>query len=456
MVKVIAFFYFSYLSKALLVQETGQYFLALSIITVISVLDDLGLTSLLVREIAKGKGDAINHIRRVFALKLITIPFTILLAFILPSILHYSATVAALVQLAAVVMIADTLSLTGYGVLRGLQQIRYESIGMLVGQSLTGITGVICLQFTHDPRWLIAALMIGSVWNMFASLYLVGKKTSFKALVPLFDAESWPTLRLASAFFLAAIFTKIYSYVDSLLIARVMGESAVGIYAIAYKLTYAFQFIPLAYVAALYPSMSALHDNSIGLRDLLAKSLRYLSLLVFPIAFGIFVTAPKIILLYASHDYAAAAAPLRVLLFGLIFIFFDFPVGSLLNASGRQKTKTAIMGGTMVINVVANLILIPTIGLMGAAYAALLGYAFMFLSGFFLVQKQFDFTWTQLIKSIAPAAAVALFMAVVAQLSLNSGLGLLPTVAISGLVYGGGLLLTGIVKPAEILSSWKI
>ena len=58
-----------------------------------------------------------------------------------------------------------------------------------------------------------------------------------------FACASWP-------FALAAIFVKIYSTTDALLLEFYLGESAVGMYSIAYKLTYAFQFFPMAFVAA--------------------------------------------------------------------------------------------------------------------------------------------------------------------------------------------------------------
>ena len=57
-------------------------------------------------------------------------------------------------------------------------------------------------------------------------------------------------------FALAAIFAKIYAYMDTFLIKIFLGDEEVGFYSVAYKITFALQFIPLAFVAALYPAFS--------------------------------------------------------------------------------------------------------------------------------------------------------------------------------------------------------
>ena len=88
-----------------------------------------------------------------------------------------------------------------------------------------------------------------------------------------------------------------------------------------------------------------------------------------------------------GREYAGAAPVLQVLIFVLLPIFLDFPIGSLLNASGRQSTKTAIMGATMVINVVLNILLIPRFGILGAALAGLACFICMFVLGMVFVPK---------------------------------------------------------------------
>lgn len=412
--KAVAFLYFAMIARLMGAQDTGAYFIALAIITIIMVLDDLGMTSVLIRETAKDEKDATQWCRTVMGVKTITMPITVMIAFFVPALMGYSTEVTQLVRLAIVIMLADTMSLTFYGVLRGLHRLKYESIGVFVGQMLiAGIGAFFLFAGLATLPLLIIALASGSVWNLWYSASRVVKRLGWKALVPTYTL-GWKPLKMAFAFFLAAVFVKVYSYTDSIILERVLGEEAVGFYSVAYKLTYAFQFLPLAFVAALYPAMSAQAQDVVALKKTLLKSFWYLMLIGAPIVFGIWSLAPEIITFFYSDQYLSSILPLQVLVFVLIFIFLDFPIGSLLNATDRQATKTGIMGATMVVNLVGNLVLIPRYEIVGASIAALLSFVFMFSAGWIAARSVVKMTladlwhstWHVLTSAVAMAAVV--------------------------------------------------
>lgn len=411
--KAVAFIYFALIAKEMSFESTGVYFLALALTTTIGVLDDLGVTSVVIREVARKPEKALTWVKSALGVKLIAMPLTVLVAFIMPSLLHFSGEATELVKIAVLVMLADTLSLTFYGVLRGLQQLKYESIGIFIGQSLTTIFGAtLLLTGQATLPLLIVALIIGSVWNTFFSAYQVVRRLGWGAIVPSFEMGLVP-LKMAFAFFLSAVFVKIYSYVDSFTLNVVIGEAAVGLYSVAYKLTYAFQFLPLAFVGALYPTLSAIVDDRARLKKIVLDAEWYLALLVAPIVFGIFALSPEIIDKFYGADYAASVPVLSVLIFALLFIFLDFPLGALLNATGHQMTKTKIMGATMVVNVGANFIFIPWLGIVGAAVAGVISFAFMFLAGWFAIRRVVDIRFGELFVRTGGLLLAGLVMALV-------------------------------------------
>lgn len=414
--KVIAFVYFTIIARFFGVEDTGAYFLSLAIVTVIAVLNDVGITSIVIRETAKKTNDAKLWVKTALGVKVFTMPVAALIAFFVPVLLGYDGEVTFLIRIAVVVMLADTLSLTFYGVLRGLHALKFESFGIFIGQTLTAVIGVVLMSLGNATLPLmIVALMAGSIWNMLFSVSQVVRKLGWDALVPTWQL-GWKPLRLAFAFFLAAIFAKVFSYVDTVALSKFFGDEAVGIYAVAYKLTYAFQFLPLAFVASLYPTMSAQANDAKALKKTLLDSFWYMALLGAPIVFGLWSIAPEVVTAFYGVEFADAILPLQVLIFVLLFIFLDFPIGSLLNATDRQKTKTAIMGATMVINVVANLIFVPIYGVVGATFAALISFSFMFFAGWHFTQKVvkvsiselFGRTWALFLSGAVMAVVVVL------------------------------------------------
>lgn len=122
----------------------------------------------------------------------------------------------------------------------------------------------------------------------------MAKRLRWTAFFPRFENVR-AVIVAAFPFFLAAVFVKIYSYVDSFTLKAVIGDAAVGLYSVAYKLTYAFQFLPLAFIGALYPRMSSLANSPVDLKKTFLDAQWYLALLVAPIVFGIAALAPEII-----------------------------------------------------------------------------------------------------------------------------------------------------------------
>ncbi len=398
--KVIAFVYFALIAKYLGVENTGSYFLATSMIMMLSVLEDIGLNSVIIREIAKMKDSASDWLSAVMGWKLITIPLTLVLVYFLPIWLGYNEEVTSLIRLGSIILVADTLSLSFYGVLRGMRRLRFESIGIFIAQLTIALVGsYFIITGKASVQILILALAAGSIVNMLYSGSIVFQKLGIASIIPRWDMGLKP-VRMASAFFLAAIFTKVYSYIDTIVISKVLGETSVGIYAIAYKLTYSFQFLPLAFVAALYPSMShAAHKPEI-LKKQLLHSYWYMFLLATPIVFGIWALAEPIVITFSSEEFLDAVPVLRTMIFVLYFIFLDFPIGSLLNATNRQAIKTTIMGISMAVNIVLNLILIPLIGIMGAAIAALVSLGMLFILDWIFSQSTIRIGIDELIREV--------------------------------------------------------
>jgi O-antigen/teichoic acid export membrane protein len=198
----------------------------------------------------------------------------------------------------------------------------------------------------------------------------------------------------------------------------------------------------MALVAALYPGMSALVGRDTNrLRRLFDDSIWYVTALSAPIVFGLFAIAPDAIAL-AGDEYAGAVPVLQILIFVLIPIFLDFPVGSLLNAADRQSTKTTIMGLTVLLNVFLNVLLIPRFGIMGAGIAALASFTFLSIGGLYFVPRIIKgYSYVTLGRIISPILLSGLVMGVSAFL-LRPIIGFVLTIPVAAVIYIAMLVIT--------------
>ncbi len=379
--KAIAFISFAVVATLVGPHETGLYFYAVSITSVFVVLTDLGMQPVIIREIAGGREMGGRYLAAALRLKVLLVPIAVGLS------LGYGAFTGAdditlmAIGIACAVMSADTFHLAFYASLRGKQDLRPEAIGMLIGQVFTAAVAITAAHLGYGAPGLVTALLVGSLWNV-AWSYGNAKLKNISLPIP-HPGDAQRLLLEAAPFAISGIAVKVYSYVDSLLIKAMHGVEAVGMYAVAYKMTYALQFLPLTFAAALYPSISEAwaKQDHVRLKHSFLEALRVMAAIGFPVSAALSAFAPRLIPRIYGHAFLGSVPPFEVLPWVLLPIFMDFPIGSLLNGTGRAKLKTMAQLGTMVINVVLNVLLIPSLGPLGAAWAGVFSFWSLYLIG---------------------------------------------------------------------------
>lgn len=385
--KVLAFIGFTLIARWSGPQVTGIYFFGVSVTSIFVTLADLGMTPVIIRAIAGQREQATRYLSAAIRAKCVLAPIAIICALAYGYFKQVDALTFTTIGVACLVMTADTFHLVLYGILRGHEKLQPEAIGMLIGQILTTIVAISVAYLGLGPVALAAALLLGSLWNVFWALVQF-KKLELAWTSPI-KADFLALMHEAAPFAIAGIAVKVYSYVDSLLIQAFHGEQAVGYYSVAYKLTYALQFLPLTFTAALYPALSRAwaKQSHQELRETFIGSLRFMAAVSFPLAAGLSGLAGFLIKALYGKAYLATVPVLEILPWVLIPIFLDFPVGSLLNASHRARLKTTAMVATMFINVLLNAVLVPSMGPVGAAWAAIFSFWSLYLIGAVLTAK---------------------------------------------------------------------
>src|SRR3989338_165380 len=253
--KIISFVYFTLIARTIGAEGTGKYFFALAFTTVFVIFVDLGLTNVLVREAAKQRDKMREYFSTVLSVKIILGILTYAAAAVTIGALGYPVETRHLVYLSAVTMLFDSLHLTIYGVLRAVGDLKWEAISIVGSQAITLVLGSIFLYTGQPLIYLILAFTISSFLNVIYASVVLWRKYGI-SLKAKFGAAAFGYLgKIAVPFAIAAIFARVYSYADTLILSKLAGDQAVGWYSVPYKITFAFQFIPLALIAALYPRL---------------------------------------------------------------------------------------------------------------------------------------------------------------------------------------------------------
>jgi len=190
-------------------------------------------------------------------------------------------------------------------------------------------------------------------------------------------------------FALVAFAMTLYWRIDSVMIERLLPDGAqqAGIYAQAFRLFDAIAMIPVMFGGLLLPIMSkelAAGNNITPLASMAGR------MLLAPLGVGAvtLATFPGEILnlLYSSPAQGAVSA-FMVLMLALLPVGVVYIFSTMLTAAGRLKLLGAITLGAMMVNIVLNLILIPSFSAAGAACTAFCTQILVALACMIAVEK---------------------------------------------------------------------
>lgn len=378
--KIISFIYFVFLSRYLGPNELGKYFFAISFASLFSALADFGLTPVLIRKIAQTeeKEEATNFLRNTFSLKIFFSILAYLTTVACAIFLGYSQEIIYFILLSGLIMWLDSFHLLFYGVFRGLQKLIYEASGIFFGELLILTLGCAGIFFKKNLMFFFMVLLAGSLFNfLWAAIFL--KKNNW-LFWPNFQKKSiLYILSLSSIFFLSNVFYKIYSSIDVVILKHFLTTNFLGWYSIVSKINTAFQFIPIAISASVYPAFSQLFSqNQIQLKKTFFRALNFAYLLAVPITLGIFALSKEIILTFYGPNFYPAIQALKIAIFALIFVFPYFPVGALLNGTHRQNLNVFGIFLTALLNLCLNIFLIRKMNILGASLTSVISSAFLY------------------------------------------------------------------------------
>jgi len=452
--KVVSFIYFTLLARNLGPENLGRYYFAISFTTIFSIIMDFGLVNVLTREVAKKKLEAKNLLGSVVAIKLPLAFLTLLLIYLAAQIGGYGDQVKILIYLSSAIIVLDSFTSAFFGVIRGFHNLIFESISSVIFQLIVLISGLFFMYNGFSLPWIFSALLMASVFNFIYSYGMLSRKVGVSIKLFYNKALIKTIVLIAIPFGIYAVFQRVYTYFDSVLLEHFAGDKYVGYYQIAFRIITALQFLPGAFIASLYPAMSNYWvSNRKQLSVSFEKALIYLAIVSLPISAGVVALADKIILLFKS-GYGEAVLPMQIIILSVLFIFINYPIGSLLNACDRQKNNTYNMIAVTIVSVILNLILIPQFKAVGASITVLATSILMTILGIYWAKKTISFDGKKIISAFGKIFTAAAVMGL-AVFYLKIHLNVFLTVPLGAILYAAMLFLFKTIGKDEISHIYK-
>ena len=423
----------------------GDYIIVVTFIYIFSVFADLGLYSIVVREISREGADEKKIINNAFTLRLTAGFFILGVAYFVSLLFPYSNNVQYGIAVAAL----GFWMLSNIQVLMGLFQKHLAMDRVALAEIAGRIVQLlfVCYFVTYDFGFLyiISAIFFGAVITLILVLRFASKYVQIKLA---FDFKFWRKILVQSyPLAISAIIVLIYFKLDTIFLSVMKTNEAVGVYGLSYKILENLIFFPAMIVGLTMPLMSKyIFTERDKFKSVVQRTLNFLIIAFLPLAFGAIMTSDKIIGLFTKYGFTDSPMVLNILIIALGFIFLGALFSNIIIAANQQKRLAQIYFVGMIFNIIANFIFIPKYSYFGAATTEVATELLVTALMIYLIHKTINFLPS--FKILFKALLASLLMAVV--LNYFSYLNIFYLALLGVVVYVSAIYLIGGISKEEI------
>jgi O-antigen/teichoic acid export membrane protein len=439
------------LTKNISIQNYGIWIQVNVTISLVSNLITLGLPYAMVRFLAATKEK--SEVQEGFYSILLTIlTSSLIVSFILflfsqpiaNILFNYNIAVAIILPLIIIIASLNNILLSYF---RTFQQMKKYSLILFIQAYLTVILVSYFAIEGYEIIGIITGLLIAYIVTFLIMILFIILDIGFK--VPQFThikeylSFSLPTVPSNLSFW-------IVDSSDRYIIGILLGTAFVGYYSPAYTLGNTLTMLLVPFSTLLPSVLSKYYDeNKIeNVKTVLTYSLKYFLIIAIPSVFGISLLSKPLLMILTTPDIAINGylvtpfVAISALLSGIYGIYTLVLI---------LEKKTKFIGTVWVIaailNVLLNVILIPYLGIIGAAFATLVAYVITFIVIFFYSSKylKLDFNFG-LKKIIFSSVLMSLF---IIYSNPSEIFQICFVIGVSFLIYSLALIFLGGIKKDE-------
>ncbi len=370
----VSFFIGAWLARYLGPENYGTISYAVAFAGLFAFISSLGVDGILSRELIAHPEQKDELMGTAFRLKLLggvlAFVVTVIASFIFESVLLIRVIII-LYSLVFITQAINVIPIFFHAKVLSKNNIYATIIATIV----SSILKIILIITGSGIIWLALIYLLESVWQGIG-YYFIYKYYGFKIKSWKFNKDL-ATKIISKSWFLMLSSASVYIYmkVDQVMIGYFMGEKSVGLYAVAIKFVEMWYFIPTIICSSLFPAIVNAKNSSY-----LVYKNRLKALYLLMISIAIIIALPSTILAnwavrtFFGIEYLASVVVLQIYIWSGVGLFLGYAINQYLLSENHTRTIFYYNLLIMVTNVVLNLILIPKLGLTGAAWATLISY----------------------------------------------------------------------------------
>jgi O-antigen/teichoic acid export membrane protein len=381
------------LARNLSVEEFGLFYAVFAFLGLIGVFKSLGFDKALAKFIPefmhKKENDSIkNSILYVAIIQIITNSIMILAIYLLSNYLainfFHNAQATIIIKLLAIAFFIDSFSEVLKFAFQGFKKMTYFSGMDLIRMLLITTTILIGFKLNYGLLSPIIAYIITPVVLLIIFSWVLVKRVFPEFFASKFMINKMLLKRISkySIHILAiSVGGVILGYTDIIMLTYFSGLTSVALYSVALPTTRILLYFPRALAEVLLPLTSELWVKK--KKKILVEGIeslyKYSFIIIMPLAFMMFSFSDLIINVFFGRSYIQAATAMKILSIGMVLRGINSIGSNFFPGIGKPQITSKIVYSGAIFNFIANLILIPILGIIGAAITTSLSYLIMMI-----------------------------------------------------------------------------
>ncbi|MDZ8085484.1 MAG: flippase [Nostoc sp. DedQUE12b] len=365
-----------WVARYLGVQQYGLFNYALAFVALFSPIFTLGLDDVVVRHLVRQSSNKEEILGTTFWLKFLGGIASVLLAvstmFLLGERETLKIWLVAILGIAGVFRASDTIELWFQSQVQSKYAVIAKNTAFLLNTLIK-----IALILTKAPLLAFALVTLAEFAMSAIGLLIVYQVKGSSLWLWRWSVAAAKTLLKESLPLIFSGFAiMIFMRIDQVMLGQMIGDSEVGIYSAAVRISEIWYFLPAAIVSSVAPAIYAAKEKSESLYyQRIGQLLSLMTCISLAIALPMSFLSDKIIMVMFGSGYAEAGAILAVHIWTSLFVFMGLATSPWFIAEGLNHVS---LGKTLfgaILNIILNLLLIPKYAGLGAAIATIISQA---------------------------------------------------------------------------------
>ncbi|MDL5361200.1 oligosaccharide flippase family protein [Halalkalicoccus sp. NIPERK01] len=344
--------------------QIGIFFLFQTVLGLTTVVADFGVRGALEKRLSEGQQPA-TMLATALALKVVTIVGAAGLIFLIRPYLNQYLGGEFAVYLVIALTIQEFADLFIQAV-RGELRVGETAIIEFAREVVWVVSGLVLVAAGYGVMGLIYGLILGSTTAACWAFVKLETKVGRPA-----ELSAWSLYDYAKYYFLSSVSGQVYQWMDVAIIGLFLTYADVGAYEVAWEVTLLVLLVSKTLSITLFPQMSQWSSEAAVSRieAVVPEAIGVALFLSIPAFVGVFVLNYEVLATIFGSEYTIAAGVLVVLMVEKVFQSVNDVLGSTLRGIDRVDLVARAVVVTIAINLVLNVALVLTVGLLGAAIA---------------------------------------------------------------------------------------